>query len=70
MNRSINRTILECKEHKGESDYQIHAVLIEPYWNVKVCNVPRTWIPVNVLIEPYWNVKQVAESTKQRIQKY
>ena len=33
-------------------------VLIETYWNVKICTYLLLHLPLQVLIETYWNVKQ------------
>ena len=35
--RGINRNILECKDRRNQDGYRTNIVLIETYWNVKVC---------------------------------
>ena len=40
----INRNILECKDLFCFSVLQTGSVLIETYWNVKVSQLPGTWL--------------------------
>ena len=54
--RSINRTILECKFELVTGEDGGEQVLIEPYWNVNTIAVVVDDHVVGVLIEPYWNV--------------
>ncbi len=53
----ISRTILECKGKETESPAGKDAVLVEPYWNVKVSSASDLSDVAAVLVEPYWNVK-------------
>ena len=54
---SINRNIVECKEHSDNIRMVFFSVLIETLWNVKnrKDGIPK-W-SYHVLIETLWNVK-------------
>ena len=58
----INRNILECKGMPGLHCLRGICVLIETYWNVKLCSLSQDLIHRPVLIETYWNVKHNASA--------
>ena len=53
----INRNILECKGRCSRQMLVPVLVLIETYWNVKLCTAASLSFSDLVLIETYWNVK-------------
>ena len=48
---------MECKDSYFSTYKSDLEVLIETYWNVKLCHGIVVIHVVNVLIERYWNVK-------------